>query len=190
MKKPVQIFMGYTNDRKSFGNWCIRTGTGGTYAHALIMFQYDDGSRAYYESISSVDPVTGKTGVRGPIPAGRIPDWENRDSKNRSYLIQEVEGLTQEEIIEAEEFLKEAVPKITYAKLQILQNVRSLLTGRMGSAKRVSPRKWTCSETAFRCLPCRVRDYLGIGNFLYDMITPAGKFGLLEMVDRWNDKID
>lgn len=199
MKKPVRIFIGYTNDSKSLSNWGIRYGTGGAYAHALVMFEYDDSSREYYESISSSRQIKArsgavyiKNGVGGPFPAGKIVDWASQKPAKRSYHFQEVLGLTPEEVVACEAFLVKAVPHITYAKGQIIQNARYLITGRLGKVKRISPKRWTCSETAFRCLPVRVQHEMGLGNFLYDWVTPAGQkgFGLLGMVNDWNESQD
>lgn len=195
MKKPVRIFMGYTNDAASVANWAIRVGTGGAYAHALVMFEYDDKSREYYESISAVRTFRTrsgsqyiKNGVSGPFPAGRIIDWAAQKPCKRSYHFQEVLGLTPHEIEASEAYLVRYVPYITYAKGQIIQNARYLITGRLGKVKSISPNKWTCSETAFRCLPVRVQHSMGIGYFLYDWVTPDGDkgFGLLGMVNEWN----
>jgi hypothetical protein len=196
MKTPARIFFGYTNDRKSFGNWCIRTGTKGAYAHVLIMFEYTDKSRQYYESISTVNRFKGpggsiynKNGLRGPIPAGKIEDWRALKPSKRSYYLQEILGLTPVEIVDCEAFLRRHVPFIQYAKHQIVQNARYLMTGRLGNVKNISPNRWHCSETAFRCLPDRVQMELGLGDFIYDWVTPSGRkgFGLLEMVNKWNE---
>lgn len=123
MKKPVRIFIGYTNDAKSLGNWSIRVGTGGNYAHALVMFEYDDSSREYYESISSIRKIVArsgavyiKNGVGGPFTAGKIVDWASQKPLKRSYHFQEVLGLTPDEIIASEAFLVRHVPYIAYAK--------------------------------------------------------------------------
>ena len=159
------------------------------------MFEYDDGSRFYYESISRKNTFLGpdgvtyhKSGVRGPIEAERLDKWHFEKPDRRSMFLQRVEGLTDEEIVASEEFLKQAVPRITYAKRQIFQNARYLITGGLGRVKSISPTRWTCSETGFRCLPVRMQHFLGLGEFIYDWIVPSGvkAFGLLEMVDRWN----
>ncbi len=196
MKKPVRMFIGYTNDANSVSNWSIRVGTGGSYAHALVMFHYEDGSREYYESISKSRKIVSrsgsvyiKNGLGGPFPAGKIIDWAAQKPSKRSCYFQEVLGLTQEEIGACEAFLVRHVPFISYAKGQILQNARYLVTGRLGKVKYISPKKWTCSETAFRCLPDRVRIFCGVDNFCCDWITPSGQrgWGLLSMINRWNE---
>ncbi len=196
MTKPVSIHFGYTNNSKSVGNWAIRVGTGGSWAHTLVMFTYDDGSQSYYESISSVREIKAydgqvyrKNGVGGPFPIGKLYQWVNAKPSKRTVHFQEVLGLTQDEIIEAEKFLQRHVPNIKYAKLQILQNARTLLTGRMGSAKRISPHAWTCSETDVRCMPAWWQIEAGVGDVLYDMITPSGKYSVMRMTEKINDRV-
>ena len=86
------------------------------------------------------------------------------------------------------EMLERACGTIEYAKRQIVQNARYMLTGNMGRLGSISPNEWTCSETVFKCLPSRMREDLGLGErFMYDWISPSGKlFGLYEMIQMSN----
>ena len=196
--KPVKVYLGSTVDYKGFVHRFIRFGTKGDYGHTFIAFEDDDGVMWYYESTSTVVTFKGpegkmhsKNGVMGPKPMVDMHAWkaEKKEGRRNFYLL-EIEGLSRHEIREMEEFLMDAVPRISYAKFQIAQNALYLMTGRLGGRKTMTPKKWTCSETACRCLPARVKIDIGIGNFCYDWVCPSGRkgYGILEMIEGWNEK--
>ncbi len=191
----VRMYFGYTYNQMDPFNHVIRIGTGGKFAHVLIAFEYDSGDKVYFESIVKKSRFVGplgmvehKSGLRGPIPFERLQAWQQVKPKRRSVYIQPIKGVEPYEVLDSYNFLAENVPLITYAKLQIIQNAKYLLTGRLGKVKNISPNEWTCSESGFRCLNIRIQHAMGLGNFLYDWVTPSGAhgFGLLEMVERWN----
>jgi hypothetical protein len=183
-------------DYKDMVHRFIRFGTKGDYGHTLVAFEDAKGRRWYYESISKVNTFVGpdgkdhtKNGVRGPLPITRLEAWCCAKSRQRNYLLLEIKGLVPEEISAMQNFLVDAVPRIRYAKFQIAQNALYLMTGRLGGVKTMSPDKWTCSETACRSLPTRVKMAIGVGEFCYDWVCPSGRkgFGLLEKIEEWNE---
>ena len=175
--------------------WAIRTGSRGKWSHSIAAFGSGDRPEFYYESrsnkvaqLTKYHGIVEKTGVRGPIPISRLYQWHDKNPRKHKYNIQLVKGVTTSECHDAIEMLDRACGYITYDSRQIIQNARYMLTGNMGRRNSINSLKWTCSETAFKCLPMRMQIEAGLGSrFMYDWISPSGKiFGLVEMVDELN----
>jgi len=205
----IQLF--YTADLWSPITWFILSASGGKYSHTGLLFtatneewielckRYEmfrasgiractDGSyRFYFESKSSKDKRTGKTGVRGPYPFKKLAAWQHR----RSYRRLEIQNLPLEGegIWKVIERLVWAVAHIKYAYRQIWQNWMQLRWGRGTPLRKRERDRWTCSETDVRTLregfPNFVLDVLQLGDINYEEYPPSSSkgAGLYELVE-------
>lgn len=179
------MFFVYTSGNKP-RSYAVRFITGGKYDHVLIAFE-KPGEHFYYESIWKKDPVTGKTGVRGPVPWKELEDWLAESPQHRMY--EQALPYDGNKCRQAVKFLEAHVGRIRYAYWQLWQNVKSFLFGmgiRPGAASRD---KWTCSETVAQVWaeidPGAALKYL-LGYLSFDQIAPSGpRFGLKEAVEKY-----
>ena len=169
---------GYTADTSQLATKLICRVTGGEYAHVFAVFYGEDcGRPIYFESISKRDPVTNKTGVRGPLLLDNVRDWRDRKPSTRRFWIQPEYGylpFDDAECDAAYKTLAGAVHTITYAPTQIVRNwlrQRISLNFFWGIG---SERSWTCSETCARITPPRLQHYFDLGRYNFDDITPSG----------------
>jgi len=137
-----------------------------------------DATAHYFESVWKRDPLTGKSGVRGPLPEQNIIDWREAEPGERSYVRMPEDGclpLFPDEVMRMESKLRAAVRTVTYARTQILQNWLAQRTGIRIYFKAGSIEQWNCSETFTRVLPARVLPYFRLdGIFRHDDIVPCG----------------
>jgi len=164
----------------------IRLFTRGKWSHSLIRFDKDNGSSVYYESYWLKDKTTGKTGVRGPIPYDNFLDWAAEGDSNR--FIEQRLYLTSKQVSAALTFCNDSSGQIGYANIQLLQNLKTLITGFAPHTRLASRNKLTCSEFVARAWyagdPAAAVQYaLNDGYRTFDMITPGGRFGLYEAVE-------
>lgn len=177
-------------------HWAIRKGSGGEYSHTRAGFGEGDTPDFYYESTSTVskyatkyDRIVTKNGVKGPISYATHLQWHDENPTKNLFAVQPVLAMSSDECLKAIDMLDHACGTIEYDKRQIVQNARYMLTGNMGRRNSIDPRKWTCSETGFRCLSEGIQIELGLGAlFLYDWISPSGTiFGLYEYIEILNE---
>jgi len=216
----VQLF--YTADDRNPGSRVICIGTGGAYSHIGVLFTAAHGDmtnpvwkslmagidiaadpdgkiRFYYESIWKKDSVTGKNGVRGPIPFANLREWV-RAGKKRRLEIQDLPGLTAEDAFTAWQKAHRAVGHVRYAPCQIWWNFRTLYFSTAIPIRFRSPFTWTCVELPLRIFPDewimglrwpkRVRKgilLLSIRDWMCDEAAPSGTRlpGIFEMVEHY-----
>lgn len=178
----------YTTDMSEATCWAIRRATGGPFSHTLVLFTDQNGEEYYYESIWSVDPATGKDGVRGPIPYKKLTDWHEEDPKFHILYRQNMLPVSDHAAMLARQTLSDATKKIRYARLQLFQNWVTSRTGYVIFRKEASKDQWTCSEACARVLPPSFSmEYLNIGNITFDYVLPSGNrdgtIGLFERME-------
>jgi len=183
----MKMRWGYTVDRSEIISRAICRITGGVFSHSFAIF-YDDpdhaGAPYYFESIGKRDATTGKTGVRGPIALGNVQQWA-QERPRRLFALQPAEGFlpfTDEECRAAKAKLLAAVPRVSYAHSQILQNWLAQRTGVRVSFRFGSVDRWTCSETCVRVTPRRLDHFYGLPELSPDDIPPSGE----RLVSLWS----
>jgi len=195
----VQSF--FTADTISPISIPILTSTGGEYAHVGLLFtvgyieflrlkskypcvlwhgvEKDPTGmvRFYFESRSTKDERTGKTGVRGPYPFKKLLDWES-DSKHHKLELADMDVKNVEDMIP---LLHRSTKNITYAFHQIWQNWMSFRWGRGVPWVKRSRTKWTCSETVVRICAIVDGDFacntLKLGSHLFVEYAPSSSKG-------------
>lgn len=204
----LQVF--YTSNVLDPRNVAIMSTTGGRYAHVGLVFTlsevelgaiyhllpagfledlraFDDGLyRIYFESISTKDKRTGKTGVRGPYDFHRVIAWQNkgwnrllfgRRRNARRLEIQDVPALPAERVPGILEECFQDVIRIRYAYLQILFNWRSARLGTAPRRRSRSRTKWTCVEFVVQKLRSIAIRWYDLGYTLFDEYVPSGHRG-------------
>lgn len=179
--KPVALRYGYTAIHWNPASWSIRSATGGLFSHTFPIFVMEDGSWEYFESLSTLDRRTGKTGVRGPYPISKVEKWA--DSSNRRILDLSQPGipLSSEELQLAYQYAVWATLMIRYAHLQIASNWMLTRTGLSIVRPGRSEHRWTCSEFAARLLsvnPALAVSVFDIGNNSWNDVMPSGRRGV------------
>ena len=183
---PVAMKVGHSMGSATYSR-AIAVITGAEVNHSLLIFVMSDGTWVYWESSWTVDEQRGKTGLRGPLPFGKLQAWLAEDARHR--LITQDLPYGSEDCVKAWRFLEENAPRITYPLGQLYHNAMTVLFGRGMRMKKLTPDQWTCSETV-----CRVinhidaeagRDYFLIGEILFDQFMPSNKrYGVREAVER------
>jgi len=172
----MKLRVGFTTDIADPICLLVRRLTQGRFSHCFPMFEVEVGEDSdawrYFESHWKRDPVTGKSGVRGPLPVTRITDWCAENPTLHLFEHTEPLPLTAFEVRAAWDICLVAVPVIHYAKLQIAQNWLEARTGI--SIERRGDRKWTCSEHVCRCMPPRLWGYFDLLNVSANRIAPCG----------------
>ncbi len=169
--------------------WCTK----GKYNHSLVLFESDFGDLTYWESYWKKDPLTGKTGVRGPVPWREMTEWIARKPKKRGAVIQWL-PYQPSECVRALCYLQVCRMKIKYPLCQIISNLRTMVFGAGMRRRSVTPNEWTCSECVANVWallgPKEVLSKLKIGYILFDMVAPSGEtYGLCQAVRAWLDGI-
>lgn len=195
--EAIGMRMGFAHtSANSIHGLTIRVVTGGRFNHSLAWFEdgadaeWPEGERVYFESFWKKDPVTGKTGVRGPIPWANLAEWVNAH-RNRKVASQEL-PYSDEICKRAYKWCLHRVGVIGYAHWQLVQNLKTHLLGMGNHTWSISPKKYTCSELPARLWmlvdpgtpfkPGPFVKHLKIGERVFDQITPSGKYGLYEAV--------
>ena len=173
----MKVRIGYTaNDGKILSR-LIRWITGGRYSHCLVIFE-NGAETMYFESWHRKDEVTGKTGVRGPIPLHKITDWANQDRTRHIFATQPAGDdwlpVSSGEAFDMFDKLCLSARRVKYAPLQLFANwmeqrIRWTIRRNGGSKT-----KWTCSETVLRVLPHRARRYFDLLDYNADSVVPSG----------------
>lgn len=169
---------GYTVDRGEFIPRLICRVTNGYFSHAFPIFYPDDAPPFYFESVWKKDAVTGKNGIRGPLPLSKVHVWIAEDHRH-AFALQPADPnqylpFTPEEVQRAHKMAQAAVGTVRYASAQILRN---LITQRLGiriSSAWGSPNRWTCSEFCVRLIPGWAAKFFGWPNLTTDDIPPSG----------------
>lgn len=171
----IKLRLGFSDDTASFFNKMTRKVTGGP-GHAVVEANLN-GDEVVYESVWKVDPGTHKSGVRW-IPLSQLKEWAAAGPQTRLYYTVPETGylpLTDEEAAFAVSRLKDAIPIVRYAKLQLAQNLLARTGLRLGFGGG-SETQWTCCETPVRArvIPARWWDLLGLDGINADEIWPGG----------------
>jgi hypothetical protein len=132
----------------------------------------------YFESINKVDRITGKTGVRGPVPLENLWEWQAEDPDNHLITLQPMPWFTEKEIEQTRKRLDAACLLITYPKItvQLWGNFKMLMSGyKFGiPPKQRSINRWDCSETIPRVLPeWFAMEACNLGDWLYEEYVPG-----------------
>lgn len=197
----------YTTDMKSkIVAGSIRFATQWNRSHVLLAFTETfrlDGDFLgdYFESINKVDMITGKTGVRGPVPMGNLFEWAHKDPENHKITMQPLPWFTDLEIEETRRRLQDACNLIKYPKIteQLLDNAKMLLSGYKFGIPPINRNitQWDCSETVVRAVPEWFRvEALNLGEWLYEEYVPgtmrgenpAFGPGLYQMIESYREK--
>lgn len=175
MQDPY-CFAIYTYDKSDTLSTAIADQLGVPWSHCAIGFANlpEWQTKIYFESIWKIDPGTGKTGLRGPIPIGNLLDWIDVSPGNHIAKAQLIR-ITPEDTRRAYNKLISNVGYITYAKFQIALNFLSVNFPLTLGPRFATANKWTCSETLARVLPAELQvNSLHIGQVTYDFVVPAG----------------
>lgn len=168
--------IGFTSVDWEFISWRIRAASGGKWSHCLMLFHRDDGPDYYYESLSGVDKVTGKNGVRGPKAYNGLLDWE-RSSERHHLGVSAPLPLSDAEVEGVEHRVAQAVGKIGYAYLHCMEDLLAVKTGlAITRARKLNEpdNAWNCSETIARCMPIRLWPSIGFPDTIADWVVPSG----------------
>jgi len=172
----MKMRWGYTSNRRELATWAIYRVTKGP-AHVFAIFYNGSDNPLYFESIVKKDKATGKNGVRGPIALTNVQEWQEEEPLTREFHVQPEKGFlpfTEEEVDRAYWKLAAKVHTIKYASLQIVQNWLAARIGLDIRLWRKSPRKWTCAETCFNCIPDKYWKFYGLPYATADDMAPGG----------------
>jgi len=175
----MKMRIGYSVDADETVSQVICRVTGGKYAHTLIVFDEVDQTGLkgsfYFESISKKDPTTGKTGVRGPIPLNNLLEWQKEKPESRSVEFSAHLPVDKDEIKEVWRKLQVAKRVVKYAYLQCANNwIERRLGLYIHFGRKRGVKRWNCSETVIRILPCRFWIYFDLLDCRADDIVPSG----------------
>lgn len=170
----MKLRVGFTTDIADPICLLVRRLTQGRFSHCFPIFSNveDSDEWLYFESHWKRDPVTGKSGVRGPLPFERVTDWCAENPTLHMFEHSEPLPLSEAEVRAARDICAAAVPTIHYAKLQIGANWLEARTGI--SIEWRGSKRWTCSEHVCRCMPPRLWDCFDLLNVSANRIAPCG----------------
>lgn len=183
----------------SASSMSIRWGTGGKGSHSILGFSEQltdnvEDIEQVFESLSKVEQyytkyhgIVEKSGPRHRSSIHPLCAWRDQSPKHKVWM-QEVRGVTSEQCYSAIERAHRQCGNVEYAKLQIAQNAKMMLTGFLGHRNSISEDKMTCSEFVFDKLPLEMQREAGSAKrFLLDWISPSGgPFGLWEIIELLN----
>lgn len=164
------------------------------YSHCALGFENADehGNTQYFESIWKKDRVTGKTGLRGPMPFKKLLDWQHAKPVTRHLTTIEI-TLPDSAVHRAYDFMVDHVPLVEYGVFDILKIAMAKKISLMVIPDAKTDHEWTCSEAVARALPplLQVRA-LGVGEITYDMYAPAGLVwsSLSQGIHIWNALVE
>lgn len=213
----MKIQMGYTNDNGSLISRIIRFFTRGDKSHVMVVFtlkenewqwfmerfayrfpvdfmiapDHDGLYRIYFESIWKIDARTFKTGVRGPYPLEKVMKWTDQKKNERQFELQDVCGLTEQEMRETIARCVNYVGLLEYAPIQLFWNLKTLRSGKARPYRRRTSKFVTCVEFAIVVLPGRYSiDYLNHHYLTAEEYVPTSDritgLGLRELIDDAN----
>lgn len=128
------------------------------YNHSCVKFVNDRGNEFYFEAVRTKDKA--KYRVKGPTPWTDLILWA--EAKEHRHFVEQPIPLNDKQISAAFQFCKE-----------------SNETEGINDAE-FAARAWYAADPA-NCVKYLLND----GYLTFDMITPAGKFGLHEAVERF-----